>query len=76
MKTLIRDQQRLNFTVEDLPQPGRAAVETAIRGAGGRVVTVEHPQTTLESLFLHAVHQDHEQNRADRAGAAADEEES
>jgi ABC-2 type transport system ATP-binding protein len=55
---LISDQQRLSFTVQDLPPAGREAVEAAIRSAGGKVVTVEHPQTTLESLFLDALRSD------------------
>jgi len=56
--TLISDQRRLSFTVQDLPADGRARVEDAVRAAGGQVVTVEHPQTTLESLFLDALRKD------------------
>ena len=56
--TLIRDQRRLSFTVQDLPAAGRGRVEEAIRGAGGKVLEVEHPQTTLESLFLEALDRD------------------
>jgi ABC-2 type transport system ATP-binding protein len=52
---LISDQRRLSITVEALPDAGRAGVEAAVRAAGGRVVAVEHPQTTLESLFLEAL---------------------
>jgi ABC-2 type transport system ATP-binding protein len=55
---LISDQRRLSFTVEDLPAEARAKIEDAARAAGARVVSVEHPQTTLESLFLDAVRQD------------------
>jgi ABC-2 type transport system ATP-binding protein len=55
---LISDQRRLSFTVEDLPAAGRQQLEDAARLAGGTVVNVEHPQTTLESLFLAAVKQD------------------
>ena len=55
---LISDQRRLSFTIEGLPAAGRQQLEEAARQAGGVVVTVEHPQTTLESLFLAAVKQD------------------
>ena len=55
---LISDQRRLSFTVEGLPAAGRQQLEDAARLAGGAVVSVEHPQTTLESLFLAAVKQD------------------
>lgn len=55
---LISDQKRLNITVEGLPDAGRAQVEQAIQAAGGKVVTIEHPETTLESLFLAAVKKD------------------
>jgi len=58
VNTLISDQKRLSITVQDLPDAGRAQVEAAVRAAGGSVVTVEHPQTTLEALFLQAVKQD------------------
>lgn len=55
---LVSDQRRLSFTVQDLPVDARATVEAAVQAAGGSVVSVEHPQTTLESLFLKAVHSD------------------
>lgn len=55
---LISDQRRLSFTVQDLPTDGRLRVEDAMRAAGGQVVSVEHPQTTLESLFLDALRKD------------------
>jgi ABC-2 type transport system ATP-binding protein len=55
---LIEDQRRLSITVQDLPEAGRGRVEEAVRGAGGTVVSVEHPQTTLEALFLHALKKD------------------
>jgi len=55
---LISDQRRLSFTVQDLPVGARAQVEDAVRNAGGKVVSVEHPQTTLESLFLDALRGD------------------
>ena len=55
---LISDQRRLSFTVEGLPAAGRQQLEDAARLAGGTVVNVEHPQTTLESLFLAAVKKD------------------
>jgi ABC-2 type transport system ATP-binding protein len=56
--TLISDQRRLSITVQDLPEAGRSQVEDAVRAAGGKVVTMEHPQTTLESLFLEALKKD------------------
>jgi ABC-2 type transport system ATP-binding protein len=55
---LISDQRRLCFTLEGLPEGARATVENAARAAGGTVVAVEHPQTTLETLFLEAVKKD------------------
>ncbi len=55
---LISDQRRLSFTIEGLPATGQQQVEDAARLAGGVVVNVEHPQTTLESLFLAAVKRD------------------
>ena len=55
---LISDQHRLSFTIEGLPASGRQQLEDAARLAGGVVVNVEHPQTTLESLFLAAVKRD------------------
>ena len=58
VNTLISDQKRLSITVQDLPAAGKAQVEAAVRAAGGSVVTVEHPQTTLEALFLDAVKKD------------------
>ena len=58
VETLIRDQQRLSFTVQNLPDTARAQVEAAIRGAGGQLLSVTHPQTTLESLFLDALKKD------------------
>ncbi len=58
VKTLISDQRRLSITVQDLPEAARARVEDAVRAAGATVVSVEHPQTSLESLFLAALKQD------------------
>ncbi|MCG3150292.1 MAG: Vitamin B12 import ATP-binding protein BtuD [Verrucomicrobiae bacterium] len=55
---LISDQRRLSFTVEGLPAGGRGQIEQAAQAAGAKVVGVEHPQTTLETLFLDAVRQD------------------
>ena len=55
---LISDQRRLSITVQDLPESGRATVEASVRTAGGKIVSVEHPQTTLEHLFLEAVGKD------------------
>ena len=55
---LISDQRRLSITVQDLPEAGRAKVEEAVRAAGGKLVSVEHPQTTLEALFLEALSKD------------------
>jgi len=55
---LISDQRRLSVTVQDLPESGRVAVEQAVRAAGGKLVSIEHPQTTLEALFLEALSKD------------------
>ncbi|MCS7049852.1 MAG: ABC transporter ATP-binding protein [Verrucomicrobiae bacterium] len=58
VQTLIRDQNRLAITVENLPESAKATVESVIARTGGRVVGIEHPQTTLEALFLEAVRKD------------------
>jgi len=58
VQQLVSDQRRLSFTVEELPASGRAAVEAAVQSAGGRLVSVEHPETTLERLFLDALKKD------------------
>ena len=55
VQQLISDQRRLSITVEDLPEAGRAKVEEAVRSAGGKLIDINHPQTTLESLFLDAL---------------------
>ena len=55
VQQLISNQRRLSITVEDLPEAGRAKVEEAVRGAGGKLIDIDHPQTTLESLFLEAL---------------------
>src|SRR6266436_529891 len=57
-KSLISDQRRLSITVQDLPDAARARVEEAVQAAGASIVSVEHPQTTLESLFLDALKKD------------------
>ena len=58
VQTLISDQRRLSITMQDLPEAARTRVEEAVRAAGATVVAVEHPQTTLESLFLDALKKD------------------
>ncbi|HVM61514.1 MAG TPA: ABC transporter ATP-binding protein [Verrucomicrobiae bacterium] len=58
VKTLISDQRRLSITVQDLPEAARARVEDAVRAAGASIVSVGHPQTTLEALFLDALRKD------------------
>ncbi len=58
VNTLISDQRRLSITVQDLPETARSQIEEAVRTAGGKLVGVEHPQTTLETLFLEAVKKD------------------
>ncbi|HUK83089.1 MAG TPA: ABC transporter ATP-binding protein [Verrucomicrobiae bacterium] len=55
---LISDQRRLSITVQDVSESGRAKVEETVRTVGGKIVSVEHPQTTLEHLFLDAVGKD------------------
>jgi ABC-2 type transport system ATP-binding protein len=55
VQQLISDQRRLSITVEHLPDDGRTRLEEMIRAAGGKLVSVGHPQTTLESLFLEAL---------------------
>jgi len=55
VQQLISDQRRLSITVEHLPDSARTAMEEAVRAAGGKLVGIAHPQTTLESLFLEAL---------------------
>ena len=58
VKNLISDQRRLSITVQDLPESARVRVEDAVRAAGASIVSVGHPQTTLEALFLEALRKD------------------
>jgi ABC-2 type transport system ATP-binding protein len=55
---LIRDQKRTNITVENLSADARRQVEQAIQAGGAQLVAVDHPETTLEDLFLATVRQD------------------
>jgi ABC-2 type transport system ATP-binding protein len=55
---LIRDQKRTNITVENLTDDARQRVEAAIRDSGATIVAMDHPETTLEDLFLSAVRKD------------------
>lgn len=58
VQTLIRDQNRLSITIQGLSDAGRRQVESAVAAAGAAVLSVEHPQTTLEDLFLKSVKAD------------------
>ncbi len=58
VNNLVKDQKRLCITVENLPETSRANLQETIRAAGGTLLGMEHPQTTLESLFLEAVQSD------------------
>jgi ABC-2 type transport system ATP-binding protein len=58
VKTLVSDQRRLSITVQDLPDIARGRIEEAVRAAGATLISIEHPQTSLESLFLDALKQD------------------
>lgn len=55
---LVRDQRRLSITVENVPQEARGVIEAAVTAAGGKIVSIEHPETTLETLFLEALRRD------------------
>ena len=52
---LLRDQKRLCVTVENLPDAARSQIAQWVEDWGASVVSIENPQTTLESLFLDAV---------------------
>ncbi len=54
---LLRDQKRLAITVENLPEAARARIKQWVEDRGASLVSMEHPQTTLEDLFLSAVAQ-------------------
>ena len=66
VEQLIRDQQRLSIVVEDLPEAARSRLEEMVRAAGAKVISIEHPRTTLESLFLDAL-RDHRGTEIGRA---------
>ena len=55
---LISDQRRVSITVQGLPETAREKVMETVRAAGGELVSIEHPQTTLEALFLEALNKD------------------
>ena len=55
---LLRDQKRVCLTVENLPDAARTQIAQWVEEWGASVVSVENPQTTLESLFLDAVKQE------------------
>ena len=59
---LVADQSALAITVRRLSADGRAAVTETIRRQGAELVAMEHPRSTLESLFIEAV------RREERAG--------
>jgi ABC-2 type transport system ATP-binding protein len=52
---LLRDQKRVCVTVENLPEAARNQIAQWVEEWGANVVSIENPQTTLESLFLDAV---------------------
>jgi ABC-2 type transport system ATP-binding protein len=52
---LVRDQKKTSITVQNLSDDARKKIEAAVAAAGARVLSVEHPQTTLEELFIEAV---------------------
>jgi ABC-2 type transport system ATP-binding protein len=55
---LIRDQKRTNITVENLSAESQRQIEQTIAASGAKLVAVDHPETTLEDLFLSTVRQD------------------
>jgi ABC-2 type transport system ATP-binding protein len=52
---MISDQDRLNVVIEGWPDASHQELRAFIEQRGGRVVSLGHPQTTLESLFLNTV---------------------
>ena len=52
---LISDQKRLTLTVENLDDGLRPQLERYIHEVGARLVSVEHPRYTLETIFLNTL---------------------
>jgi len=52
---LISDQRKTSIVAENLPESARAEIRALIERNGGRVESIGHPQTTLESLFIRSV---------------------
>lgn len=55
VKDLVSDQRRTQIMVEDYPAAKRDEIRNFIETRGGKFISADHPQSTLESLFLDAV---------------------
>ncbi len=57
---LISDEKKLTITVENLADNKRAEIEGAIGRVGARLISVEHPRYTLETIFLNTIQKEKE----------------
>jgi ABC-2 type transport system ATP-binding protein len=55
VKDLVSDQRRTQIMVENFPDQARDEVRKLVESKGGKFLSADHPQSTLESLFLEAV---------------------
>ena len=55
VKDLVSDQRRTQIIVENFPENQIAEIRKLIESKGGKFVSADHPQSTLESMFLEAV---------------------
>jgi ABC-2 type transport system ATP-binding protein len=55
VKDLVSDQRRLQIMVENFPENQHEELRKFIESKGGKFLAADHPQSTLESMFLEAV---------------------
>lgn len=55
VKDLVSDQRRLQIMVENFPENQHDELRKFIESKGGKFLGADHPQSTLESMFLDAV---------------------
>lgn len=55
VKELVSDQRRTQIMAENLPDSQKDEIRKFIESKGGTFISADHPQSTLESMFLEAV---------------------
>lgn len=55
VRDLVSDQRRLQVMAENFPESAHEELRKFIESKGGKFVSADHPQSTLESMFLDAV---------------------